>query len=170
MGLGLLGFSGVVLSLLMGLWMQHIRERPVYERPGFLIDPRFRRVWTPARWLLFVTGGLLLVRASRPAAASLALLLLALLSWKRYLGSRRHRSRMIRRAFEEERGRDPSAGDLEILERILKTFHPRWGNELIEQIVLDNPTPEGVAGMVVRMERGVLPSGFHPSRILRGDR
>jgi hypothetical protein len=77
---------------------------------------------------------------------------------------------MIREAFEKERARDPSASDKQILHRILGSLHGRWGDELIEQIVADHPTPEGVADMVVRLERGALPSGFHPSRILRGGR
>jgi hypothetical protein len=74
---------------------------------------------------------------------------------------------MIRRAFEREKSRDPAASDVQILIRILHALHPRWGEELIEQIATDNPTPEGVADMVIRMERGALPSGFHPSRLLR---
>jgi len=93
--------------------------------------------------------------------------LLALASWKRYLHSRRHRQRMIRRAFEKERARDPAASDVQILQRILHSLHGRWGEELIEQIAADNPTPEGVSDMVLRIERGALPPGFSPSRMLR---
>jgi hypothetical protein len=167
MGPGLLGFAGVAVSLLMGLWVQHVRERPVYERPSFMIHPSFWRIWVPARWSLFAGGFILLARASVPATSALALTLVALGSWKRYLASRRHRRRMIRRAFEKERARDPSASDAQILQRILRSLHGRWGDELIDQIVADDPTPEGVAAMVVRMERGVLPPGFHPSRVLR---
>jgi len=77
---------------------------------------------------------------------------------------------MIRQAFDRERARDPSASDAQILQRILLSLHGLWGQELVEQIVADNPTPEGAADMVVRMERGALPTGFHPSRLLRGDR
>ena len=168
--LGLAGLAGVVFSLLMGLWMQHVRERPVYKRPVFLIRPGFRLMWIPARAFLFLAGGLLLVRASPPAAALLALLLAAAWSWKRYVGSRGHRRRMFRRAFDRERARDPSTADELILRRLLASLHPRWGEDLIEQIVADNPTPEGVADMVVRMERGALPAGFHPFRILRRGR
>jgi hypothetical protein len=170
MALGLLGFAAVFLSLLMGLWMEHVRERPVYERPAIMIRSLFSVAWGPARWLLLAAGLILLSRASLAMAASLAALLILLRAWKGYLGSRRHRHRMIRAAFEKERTRDPAASDRQILQRILHSLHARWGEELIEQIVADNPTPEGVADMVVRMERGVLPSGFHPSRILRGGR
>jgi hypothetical protein len=166
----LLGCAAVAVSLLMGLWVQHIRERPVYQRPSLLIHPSFWRIWLPARWLLFAGGMILLGRFSLLSAAALAALLLALLSWKRYLAGRRHRTRMIRRAFERERERDSSASDAQILQRILRSLHGRWGDELIEQIVADNPTPEGVAAMVIRMERGILPPGFHPSRNVRRSR
>ena len=169
-GLGILGAAGVAVSLFMGLWVQHLRERPVYERPSIMIRPWFRWIWTPARWTLFAAGFLVLSRASLVTAGSVALTLLLLGSWKRYLGSRHQRRRMIRRSFEGERARDPSASDAQILQRILHSLHSRWGEELIEQIVADNPTPEAVADMVVRMERGALPSGFHPLRILRGGR
>ena len=168
--LGLAGLAGVAVSLLMGLWVQHVRERPVYERPSIMIRPGFWRIWMPARGILFLFGGFLLARASFAAAGLLALALLGAWSWRRYLGSRRHRRRMIRQAFEKERAGDPSASDAQILQRILFSLHGRWGQELVEQIVADNPTPEGVADRVVRMERGALPGVFHPSRILRGGR
>jgi hypothetical protein len=166
----LIGLGAVAISLLMGLWMQGIRERPVYDRPSLILHPTFRRIWAPARWLLLAAGGILLFRASRPGAGAVALVLLGLWSWKRYLRSRRHRRRMIREAFEKERMRDPSASEAQVLGRILHSLHGSWGEELIEQIIQDNPTPEGVADMVVRMERGVLPSGFHPTQIFRGGR
>jgi hypothetical protein len=168
--LGLAGLAGVAVSLLMGLWMQHVRERPVYERPAFLIRPGFRRIWLSSRAFLFLAGALLLVRASPPAAALLALLLAAAWSWQRYVGSRSHRRRMFRRAFDRERARDPATTDEMILQRLLASLHGRWGEELIEQIVADNPTPEGVADMVFRMERGALPAGFHPLPTLRRGR
>jgi len=168
--LGLAGLAGVAFSLLMGLWMQYVRERPVIERPGFLVRPGFRLMWTPARVFLFLGGGLLLARAFPPAAALLALLLAAAWSWRRYLESRAHRRRMFRRAFDREKAGDPSTADELILRRLLASLHARWGEELIEQIVADNPTPEGIADMVVRMERGALPAGFHPSRRLRRGR
>jgi hypothetical protein len=168
--LGLLGFAAVACSLLMGLWMQHVRERPVYERPAILIRPAFRMIWSPARWLMFATGVAALGRASLAAAVVLLSVLAALAAWKRYLMSRHHRHHMIRAAFLKERARDPSASDVQILQRLLAALHARWGEELIEQIVLDNPTPEGVADMVVRMERGALPKAFRPSRIPQGRR
>ena len=168
--LGLAGLAGVAVSLLMGLWMQHVRGRPVYERPAFLIRPGFRLIWIPARVVLFLAGALLLVRTSLPAAALLALFLTAAWSWRRTVGSRSHRRRMFRRAFERERARDPAATDEMILQRLIASLHGGWGEELIEQIVADNPTPEGVADMVFRMEAGALPAGFHPLRILRRGR
>ena len=170
MALGLLGILAVAVSLLMGLWMQHVRERPVYERPAALIRPVFRLLWWPIQWALFLAGLGILFRASLAAGAALSAILLGLASWKRYLRSRRHRHRMIRVAYDKERARDPAASDAQILHRILSSLHARWGEELIEQIVADHPTPEGVADMVVRMERGALPPGFHPLRILRGGR
>ncbi len=154
----------------MGLWMQHLRERPVYERPSILVHSWFWIVWLPARWILFAAGLAALGMGSPPAAVLLALFLTGLWSYRRVLASPRHRRRMIRRAYLAERARDPSAGDAEILQRILYSLHGRWGKELIEQIVADHPTPEAVAEMVVRMERGVLPAGFDPRRALGKER
>jgi len=168
--MGLLGFGCLAASLLMGLWMEHVRERPVYERPPILIHPVFRKFWTPLKGGLFGLGWIILGRASPRLAVVLALILLGLWSWKRYLRSGHHRHQMIREAFERERARDPAASDAQILRRILHAFHGRWGEELIDQIVTDNPTPERVADLVVRMERGALPPSFNPSRMLRGGR
>lgn len=168
MGLG--GFACLAASLLMGLWLEHVRERPVYERPSVLIRRAFWLMWSPARWILFAAGWLMMALSVPGTAAGLALVLAALWCWKLYLKSRRHRHRMIREAFLRERERDPAASDVQILRRILHSLHGRWGEELIEQLVADNPTPEGVADMVVRMERGALPAGFSPARMLRGRR
>ena len=154
LGLLCLGFF-----LLMGLWRDHIRERPVYERPVALIRPSFWPVWHVSRWTLFTAGWILLAFSLPRTGIALALALLALWSWRRYLRSRRHWHRRVREAFARERRRDPSAPDIQILQRILHSTHGRWGEELIEQIVTDHPTPEGVADMIVRMEGGVLPAG-----------
>ena len=165
---GLAGFACLGISLLMGLWMEHLRERPVYQRPALLIHRSFWLLWSPARWLLFGAGWILAGLSFPRTTASLAFTLLGLWSWKRYLRSRRHRQRMVREAFDRERDRDPSASDAQVLQRIVTSLHARWGEELIEQIVLDNPTPEGVADFIVRMERGILPPGFFPSSPRRG--
>ena len=96
-----------------------------------------------------------------------ALILLGLWTWKRLLRSRFCLRRTLRRAFRKERARDALASDAEILQRILHSLHGRWGEDLIEQIVADHPTPEAIADLVVRMERGALPAGFDPRRNLR---
>jgi hypothetical protein len=119
------------------------------------------------RWLSFLAGWGLSGAVFPRAALLLALALAAAWSWKRFLQGRRFRHRMIRQAFLRERARDPAATDVQILQRILHSMHPRWGEELIEQIATDNPTPEGVSDMVLRIERGALPQGFSPSRMLR---
>ena len=164
---GVAGFGALALFLILGLWWAGVRERPVYERPGILIRPWFPATFQLARGLLFAIGWILAARSFPRAAAGLALLLLAAAAWKKLVASRGYRRRMFRRAFEAERARDPAAGDVQILRRILHALHPRWGDELIEQIATDQPTPEGGADMVVRIERGGLPQGFHPLRMLR---
>ncbi len=165
---GLVGLACLGTWLLMGLWMEHLRERPVYRRPTLLIHKSFWLLWSPGRWVLFGAGWILAGLSFPKTTAALAFSLLGLWSWKRYLQSRRHRRRMIREAFDRERARDPAAGDAQILQRIVASLHARWGEELIEQIVVDNPTPEAVADFVVRMERGILPQGFFPSGSRRG--
>ena len=164
---GLAGFAALALFLILGLWWAGVRERPVYERPAVLIQSWFSPMFRLARGLLFAAGWFLAVPAFPRISAGLALALIAAAGWKGFVASRGYRRRMFRRAFEAERARDPAAGDVQILRRILHALHPRWGDELIEQIATDQPTPEGVADMVVRMERGGLPRGFHPLRMLR---
>src|SRR5213593_1899311 len=165
--LGFAGFGLIAAFILCGLWLESLREKPVYERPAILIRPRFWPLYSAVRWALFLGGWILAGSAFPRAALLLALLLAVAWSWKRFLHGRRYRRRMIRLAFQREKSRDPSASDAQILQRILHSMHPRWGGELIEQIAADNPTPEGVADMVLRMERGSLPSGFSPLRMLR---
>ena len=165
--LGVLGFALIAAFLLLGLWLEQVREKPVYERSVLLIHPQFWLGYSANRWALFLGGWVLAARFSPRVALPLAALLAAAWGWKRSLRGRRYRHRMIRRAFEQERSRDPSATDAQVLQRILHSLHPRWGGELIEQIATDNPTPERVADMVLRIERGALPSGFNPKRMLR---
>jgi hypothetical protein len=165
-----IGFAGLVLIaafLISGLWLDHVRERPVYQRPPILIRPRFWIVYASIRWISFVAGWGLSAAAFPRIALGLALALTAAWLWKRLLQGRMFRHRMIRQAFAREKKRDPAASDIQILQRILHSMHPRWGEELIEQIAADNPTPEGVSDMVLRIERGALPLGFDPSRMLR---
>ncbi len=164
---GLAGFACIALFLLMGLYRAHARELPVYRRPAIFIHSRFRIVWSLVRAALFVAGWALAWRASRWMAGASALVVGVAWGWRSYLQGARHRRRMVRRAFEAEKARDPAASEVQILRRVLYAMHPRWGEELIEQIAADNPTPEAVADMVVRMERGGLGAGFHPARLLR---
>lgn len=164
---GFLGLALVIGYVLLGLWLEHVREKPVYERPRLLSRPRFWMGYSILRAALFLLGWGLLLRVSLPYALVLASILAGAWMWKRTVQGRPHRHRMIRRAFEREKTRDPAASDVQVLSRILHALHPRWGEELIEQIAADNPTPEGVADMVIRIERGALPSGFDPARMLR---
>jgi len=164
---GLAGFACIALFLLMGLYRAHARELPVYRRPAFFIHPSFRILWTLVRASLFVAGWMLAWRASPRMAGAAALLVSAAWGWRSYLQGTHHRRQMVRRAFDAERARDPAASEAQALRRVLHAMHPRWGEELIEQIAADNPTPEAVADMVVRMERGGLGAGFHPARLLR---
>ena len=166
--LGGLGFLLIAAFLFMGLWLDHVRERPVYERPAFLVHPGFWVGYRIARWSLFLAGWILAIAVFPKTSAGAGAALAAAWAWKRRIQGRSHRRRMIRRAFEREKARDAAATDVQVLERILHSLHPRWGEELIEQIASDNPTPERVADMVLRIERGALPSGFNPARMLRG--
>jgi len=166
-GFGLAGFGLIVAYLLSGLWLAHVREKPVYERPALLVHPWFRTAYSACRGILFLTGWVLAVQEFPRVSLLVVLVLVGSWAWWRFLHGRPHRRRMVRRAFDREKARDPAAGDVQILRRIVHSMHPRWGNELIEQIAADNPTPERVADMVLRLERGALPSGFNPSRMLR---
>jgi hypothetical protein len=165
--LGILGFLLIAGFLLFKLWLDSVRERPVYERPSFLIHSRFWSVYPIASWLLFLTGWILAAWSFPQSAMALGMALALAWGWKRWVRGKSHRRRMIRQAFEREKVRDPSATDSQVLQRILYSLHPRWGEELIEQIAIDNPTPERVADMLTRIEQGALPSGFNPASMLR---
>jgi len=165
--IGITGFMLLAAFLLGGLWLDHVRERRVYERPGILLRPGFWLAYRSLRLVLFLAGWSMSAMAFPRTSGLLALLLLLAWSWKRLLQGRLVRRRMIRRAFALEKRRDPSASDVQILQRVMHSIHPSWGDELLEQIAIDNPTPERAADMILRIERGALPAGFSPARLLR---
>ena len=165
--IGIAGFALLAIFLLSGLWIDHVREKPVYERPRILVRPGFWTAFRGLRLALFLAGWAMSASVLPRAAGGLALLLALAWGWKRLIRGRHFRRRMVRKAFVLEKRRDPAASDVQILQRVLHAIHPHWGEELLEQIALDNPTPERVADMICRIEKGALPAGFSPARLLR---
>jgi hypothetical protein len=165
--IGIAGFVLLAAFLFCGLWIDHVRERPVYERPRILVRPGFWIAFRALRFAFFLAGWAMSARVFPRSAGVLAALLALGWGWKRLVRGRHFRRRMVRRAFTLEKRRDPAASDVQILQRVLHAIHPHWGEELLEQIALDNPTPERTADMICRIEQGALPAGFSPARLLR---
>ncbi len=102
-----------------------------------------------------VLAGLLMMGSYAPglgiaAAASLA----ALWGYRRFLRSVVFQRWLLRRDYRALRRLNPDLPERGLLARLVMQRHPSWGEELIEQMVLDYPTFEQIARVVVLMERG----------------
>ena len=75
-------------------------------------------------------------------------------AYQRLIRSVAFRRWLMRREFATARRNSPGLPDREILFRLVMQRHPRWGEELIEQMVHDYPTVDRLARMVAKMERG----------------
>jgi len=94
------------------------------------------------------------MKAFRNLAFVLSALLLVLWSYRRVVRSDAFQERLLRRDFIVMRRSRPDMSDGQILFDLTCRKHPRWGPELIEQMVQDYPTVESFARMLSRMERG----------------
>lgn len=148
------GLAGVVLCLLAaGAWLfgRHVGEARWYDRPRFARVPGFDAALAAIRWLAFGAG---LVLLSRPAGAAVLLLFLAAWGWLGMVHSHAWKRRLMRRDYDRLREARPDLEERDLLVQVVLLHHPRWGEELIAQMVLDYRTLDGIARVVAKMERG----------------
>jgi hypothetical protein len=113
-----------------------------------------------ARWILILAGLFLLSTSSAVVASVTAVALSLLVIYTRCIRSVWYQSRLIRRDFERLRLSRPSVPERELLYQMTCSRHPRWGPELVEQMLLDYPTLDELTPIIVKMEKGFR--GFRP--------
>ena len=140
------------------LWLLEARWKalPAYDRPRFTHSPAYA-VWAGAMRKILMAAGLILLYAAHPAAAAAAAAIVVGAWVIRSIvtgpvGIRRE----MQREFDRLKRERPRAADLEILYEVVYVRHRRWGPELVQQIVQDNPSVGGAARMVARLERELL--------------
>lgn len=148
------GFGLIALSLVMGLFEVHVRRLETWDRPRWTLSRAFPVTWPLARRAVVLFGLIVVVRASRPAAAVAVAGLVALWGYLAWMASERYASRRIARELRELQQASPGLTVTDGLRGILGRRHPEWGADLIERIVHDHPDAAGVARVIVRLERG----------------
>lgn len=148
------GAALCLASAVVWLVATHLRERPWFERPDFARWRGFDALLALLRWGLFAWG-LWLLASGAPWAAVLAVaLFLAALLWRVVARSAALKRRAMRKALAELRRRHPGEPEHDLLVRLVLSTHPRWGEELVRQMVIDFPGVDEIAVVVARMEQG----------------
>jgi len=148
--------AGLALLLTWGvLWLLEARWKPLpaYHRPRLTHGALYRAGAGPLRKTLLAAGLLTLAAAHWAAAAAAAALLAAAAVARAILTGPHNRRRRMQGEFDRLRRANPSAPDEDLLFLVLMALHPRWGPDLVKQIVTENPTVEASARMVFRLER-----------------
>ena len=162
--------AGVVLlltGLLCFLASAHFKDLRYFDRPAAARTPWFDPALDVLKWLLLVAALARIAMISIPMASLVATLLLALWAYRSFIRSVYVQERLLRREFTARRRDRPDLSDEAILFDLASRKHPRWGPELIEQMVRDYPSVESFARIMTRMERGFR--GFS-GRLPRGGR
>ena len=155
-----LGYAILGLGLLGSLVRAHLRERRFFDRPTLARSRLFDPFLNLARWILILAGLLLLAINSVAAATVTAVALSLLVVYTSFIRSVWYRTRLIRRDFGRLRRSRPAVPERELLYQMTCARHPRWGPELVEQMLIDYPTLDELAPIIVKMEKGFR--GFRP--------
>ena len=147
-------FALLLAGLLAMLAAAHYRGLRYFDRPALARNALFDPILDGLKWILLLSGLVLILRASRAVFLATAAALLALWSYRRMIRSDFFQERLLRRDFVIMRRSRPEMSDGEILFELTYRKHPRWGPELIEQMVRDYPTIESFARMLSKMEQG----------------
>ncbi len=148
------GLALLITGLLAMLAAVHFKGLRYFDRPSLARHAIFDAALDVLKWALVLGGLLLLLRASRPGFLAAAAVLLLVWSYRRVIRSDLFQERLLRRDFAVLRRSRPDASEEEILFELASRKHPRWGPELIDQMVRDYPTVESFARMMAGMERG----------------
>jgi len=154
------GFVLLVAGILAWLAGVHVKALRYFDRPAPARSPMFDPAISLLAWLLGAAGLAQIGRGSVPALADTLLVLLGLWGYRRFIRSASFQRRLLRRDLEALRKEHPGAEERALLYQLVYRRHPRWGEELIEQMVLDYPTVDDLARIVAKMERGFR--GFRP--------
>ena len=163
------GGALLLLGLLGFLASTHFKDLRYFDRPAAARTPWFDPALDVLKWLLLIAGLALIALGSMPVASLVAGLLVALWSYKRFIRSAWFQEKLLRREFLARRRARPELSEEAILFELACRKHPRWGPELIEQMVRDYPSVESFARIMTRMERGFrgfsgrLPRGRKPT-------
>ena len=148
------GFTAILLGLLASVVGAHMKARRYFDRPSLARNKLFDPALGFLKWALILSGLFLLDRASRRAAVATAIALLLLWGYRRFIRSVSFQSWLLRRDYDALKRRRPDLPERAILHELLMSRHARWGEELVEQIVLDYPTFDDLAPIIAKMERG----------------
>ncbi|OLD62376.1 MAG: hypothetical protein AUI47_12690 [Acidobacteria bacterium 13_1_40CM_2_68_5] len=148
------GIVVLVLGLLGMVLSAHFKGLRYFDRPSLARTAWFDPALDLVKWLLLLAGLALLARASLAFLFVAAGALAALGGYRRFIRSARFQQRLLARDCAALRRDRPGLSDEEMLFEIAFRRHPRWGPELIEQMVRDYPTVESFARIMVKMERG----------------
>lgn len=136
------------------LWLLEARwsALPAYDRPRMTHSPTYALWASVARKLILAISLLGLAVAHWAALAAVGALLVTGWSVRRVQSSAGSQRRSMQREFERLRRESPNVPDTELLFQIVFAQHARWGPELVQQIVQENPSVEQAARVVARME------------------
>jgi len=154
------GLALLLLGLLAWLLGAHLKALRFFDRPTLARSRLFDPLLGLLRWTLTLAGLALVGLASRRALVAVVLALALLWGYRSYIRSAAFQRRLLRRDFESLKREHPEAAEREIFCRLVYRRHPRWGVELIEMMVADNPDLESLARMMAKMEKGFR--GFRP--------
>jgi len=132
----------------------HFKGLRYFDRPTLARNALFDPVLGSLKWCLVIAGLLLLLRVSRPAFLTAGGALMVVWAYRRIVRSGFFQEKLLQRDFDSMRRSRPGMSDEEILFELAYRRHPRWGPELIEQMVKDYPTVDSFARMLGSMERG----------------
>jgi ABC-type dipeptide/oligopeptide/nickel transport system permease subunit len=158
-GLAPAGLVLVGVSLFLWLLRRHFREGRWFDRPRVARHQLFDPLLAVVGWSALAAGLGLLWRAAPPAALVTVALLLGLAGWRQLARSAIMRARSMRRRQSVLRAAHPGLSERDALRRVILERHPEWGEELVEQMMLDYGSTEEMARVMTRMERGFR--GFH---------
>ncbi|HET6278304.1 MAG TPA: hypothetical protein VFG08_05945 [Candidatus Polarisedimenticolia bacterium] len=148
------GVALILASLVAWVAGLHFRSRRYFDRPALARNALFDPIVATLHWLLLAAGLVVLARSSAQAAGAAAAILLAAWAYRRFIRSVLFRRWLLRRDVAAARRANPGLPERDILFRLVMERHPRWGEELIEQMVNDYPTVDQLARVIARMERG----------------
>lgn len=148
------GGALLLLGLLGFLASAHFKDLRYFDRPAAARTPWFDPALDVLKWLLLVAGLSWIALGSVTVASIVSGILAALWAYRRFIRSAWFQEKLLRREFLARRRDRPDLSDEAILFELACRKHPRWGPELIEQMVRDYPSVESFARIMTKMERG----------------